>query len=226
MKNKKLKIFLICLMIAIAIAFCIFAIPYILSLKDPSNQEVFITKINKLGALGYLILLLIQIAQVIFAIIPGEPIEIIAGLMYGPIGGLIICLIGCLIGSTLVFVLVRKLGMNFVNKVINSEKFNKLDFLKNEKKRDILIFLLFFIIGTPKDILTYFAPFSGISLVKFLIISTFARIPSIITSTYAGNSLSSGNIWKFVIVFVITGIIGIIGIIIYTRILDKHNKKA
>lgn len=224
MKNKKLQWVLFIFAILVVIGLCIYLIPKVLLLNNPENRQKFIELINSFGLGGYLIMLGIQIIQVIIAFIPGEPIEIIAGMMYGTFGGLLLCLVGCIIGSTFVFLLVKKLGINFVNKIINSEKFQSYDFLKNPDKRDSLIFTLFLIPGTPKDVLTYFAPFTGIKLLKFLFIIMIARIPSIISSTYAGATLSRGELWKSVVIFLICGLIGLGGIIINNHFL-KHNKR-
>lgn len=61
--------------------------------------------------------------------------------------------------------------------------------MKDEQKLDNLIFLIFLIPGTPKDIITYFAGLTPVKFSHFLVITTVARIPSIITSTLAGDKL-------------------------------------
>ena len=40
--------------------------------------------------------------------IPGEPIEICAGLLYGPVWGTLSCMLGILMGSLIVYALVKK----------------------------------------------------------------------------------------------------------------------
>lgn len=44
-------------------------------------------------------LLGVQILQIVIAVIPGEPVEIIAGAVLGTDDGLVICLLGCVIAS-------------------------------------------------------------------------------------------------------------------------------
>ncbi|MDD3383657.1 MAG: VTT domain-containing protein [Bacilli bacterium] len=225
MKSKKWKIILIVLAIIIMVSIAIAVTPFVLSLKDEVNQEKFRSFIDSLGIYGPIVVVLIQILQIIVAVIPGEPIEILIGIMYGTWWGLFLCLLGVAIGSTLIFVLVRKFGKKFVDRFVNSEKFENIKFLKDPTRRDSLIFLMFFIPGTPKDILTYFSPFTGIKLHKFLIISTIARIPSIVTSTLLGNKISQGNFATAIIIFLITGIIGILGIILNNKFIEKKNKE-
>ena len=59
--------------------------------------------------------------------------------------------------------------------------------------------MLFFIPGTPKDIITYVVPFTKMKLLDFIAISSVARIPSIISSTLAGATLESGNLNQLII---------------------------
>ncbi len=226
MKNKlafALKILAALVIIAAVIALCIWLIPIVSSLREPDTQEKFREFIESLGALGVLVMLALQILQIVIAIVPGEPIEILMGLMYGTVGGLALALVGIAMGQTLVFFAVKKLGIKFASKFVDVKKFEELSFLKKTERRDSLIFILFFIPGTPKDILTYFTPFTGITFLRFIIIATLARIPSVISSTWAGATLSEGSILKTVLIFAITGVIGIVGIIINNRITKKNN---
>ena len=48
--------------------------------------------------------------QVVLAFLPGEPVELLCGYLFGTIGGMAVCVIGSMIGSALIFLLVRKLG--------------------------------------------------------------------------------------------------------------------
>lgn len=75
-------------------------------------------------------------------------------------------------------------------------------------KLDTLIFLMFLIPGIPKDTLNYLCPLTSISPVRFLVLSTFARIPSVISSTFAGANFAEGNLLASVIVLGITSAVG------------------
>ncbi len=218
-----LKIGAAVLILAALAALCVWMIPMVLSLGEPETREQFRAFIESLGVLGIVAMLLLQILQVIVAIIPGEPIEILMGLMYGTVGGLALTLVGIAIGQVFIYLAIKRFGMKFAAKFVDVEKFENLKFLKNPSKRDGLIFLLYFIPGTPKDILSYFAPFTGIPFLRFIVIATFARIPSIISSTWAGATISDGSIIKSVLIFAVTGVIGIFGIILNNYITKKHN---
>ena len=85
--------------------------------------------------------------------------------------------------------------------------------------------ILFFIPGTPKDILTYLCPFTKIKPLHYFILSTFARIPSIVSSTLVGDTLADGSMWTAAIIFVATGVLGLIGITLNKIIINKHNRQ-
>lgn len=149
MKSEKAKrIFkIIGIVLAVAAVFVLtaWAMPYILQLRDPQKRQAFADFLSSLGPWGIILLFLLQFLQIIIAVIPGEPIEIIGGVICGTLGGLLLCLAGIALGSTCVFLLVKRFGMRFVNKFVNSKAFDKLKFLHNPTKRDIFLFILFFI---------------------------------------------------------------------------------
>ena len=83
--------------------------------------------------------------------------------------------------------------------------------------------LLFFIPGTPKDLLVYIGALLPIKPMHFILISTFARFPSIISSTMVGNSLTKGEWIISLIIYGITFVITAIGIYVSKR---KGGKEA
>ncbi len=226
-KDKKLLIYLIGLIVFVALSvfLCIKITPTITSLAQEESRELFKEKIDSFGFGGILIMLFIQILQVFVAFIPGEPIEILMGVMYGTVGGLLLSLLGCAIGSVLVFLMVRKFGQPLFELFFDKKHLDRFAFLRNSKKLELFTFILFFIPGTPKDVLTYFAPLTPIDTKVFILITVFARIPSIITSTYVGSSILEGNLVKTLLIFAATAVIGIAGIILGNAIADKQNKE-
>ena len=116
--------------------------------------------------------------------------------------------------STFIFMLVKKFGKKFVCLFCSEEKINKIEnskLFRNPKKIEKIMLILFLIPGIPKDILVYIGGLLPIKPIRFLLIATFARFPSIISSTLAGDKFIVGN-WKmslimYAIVFLITGIV-------------------
>ncbi len=187
------------------------------------SQEGFRDYINSFGALGWLVLLCLQILQVFVALIPGELLESAAGFAFGPLIGTLICYAGVAIGSAIIFFLTRKLGIKLVEIFVSPDKINELKFLNNPKKRNFLIFLVFFIPGTPKDLLTYFVGLTDIKFISFLLISLVARIPSVLSSTVGGHLLGEENYIGAIILYAVTGILSLAGFIAYNKIVKNKN---
>ncbi len=219
------KIIAVVLIAAAALTAAVLLTPKLLSMRDAQTRARFAAYVDKLGVYGVLLMFALQLLQVLVSIIPGEPVEVLFGIMYGTIGGMLLCLAGILTASAIIFACVRRFGTRFVDKFTNSKKFDRLKFLQDPIKRDAFLFLLFLIPGTPKDTLVYFAPFTQIKMGRFLFITTFARIPSVITSTYAGANISQGDFFVTVVIFVITGILGAVGIYINSRIIKNENRQ-
>ena len=191
---------------------------------DSFSQEDFREYIQSFGALGWLVLLGLQILQVFIALIPGELLESAAGFAFGPWLGTAVCYAGLVIGSSMVFLLTRKFGVRLVEVFISRGKINQLRFINTETKRNGLIFLLFFIPGTPKDLFTYFVGLTDMKLGTFLAISLIARIPSVLSSTFGGHLLGEGRYWGAILLYGITAAISLAGMLIYRRILRRKNK--
>ncbi|MEG0276569.1 MAG: VTT domain-containing protein [Coprobacillus sp.] len=218
-KQKKKEISILIITIGVMGLICLLCYQPMMDIFK--NPQVLRQQLQDLGIVGYLILALIMALQVVFVFLPGEIIEIMAGFLYGPIGGMLACLIGSAVGSILIFVFVQKFGIKFIDQLIGKDKINEVHLLKDKEKRNILLFIIFLIPGTPKDILTYLMPLTDIKLSTFLFITTLARIPSIITSTIGGHAIGTENYVFSIIVFGITGFISIIGIYIYKKMNEK-----
>lgn len=218
MKKNRFKIISIIVFLVAMVLLTIVAIPLIKTHKNPAEFQAFV---EGYGRWSMFIMLFLQIAQVIVAFIPGEAVEFVAGTLYGWFGGWAFCSVGILIGQALIFQLVRVLGKDFAEKVAGSDKIKRFKFLENERKLKTIIFILFFIPGTPKDLLTYVAPLTKISLRDFLIITTVARIPSVISSTYAGSAFSDRNYLLLAAVYAVVGIVSLAGALIYHKWEEK-----
>ena len=203
---------------------CLACLPLIRCMLQPECGLWLQEQVAGMGVWGVLALLGIQILQIVIAIIPGEPIELAAGAMYGAFGGLALCLLGCLAGSAAVFLVVRKKGRAAFERTSLGRQLREYRFLQDEARLEGIVFLLYFIPGTPKDILIYVCGLSPLPLGRFLLLSTLARIPSVITSTWAGASFAENNLGLTLGIFAFTGLLGLGGIWFHRRFLAKKNR--
>lgn len=189
------------------------------------TPQEFVTFIEGYGIWGYLVALGIQFLQVFVALIPGEFVEVGMGLAFGFIEGTLLCLLGVAVASSLVFLLVKRFGVKLVELFVDPAKINDLRFINSEKKLNTLVFLLFLIPGTPKDLLTYVVPLTRMKLGEFLCITMIARIPSVVSSTIGGDFFGNGKYLEGVILFAVTGAVSLAGIWLYNVILKKRQAK-
>lgn len=233
MEKQKIKIFKVTmtiLAISIIVGITMYMFPVMKELSTKEGQIAFKEKVSSSGILGLLMLLVLQIAQIFLIIIPGEPIEILAGMCYGPICGTVFIMASAGIISVIIFFLVRKYGKKFVYNFCDKEKVTKIEngkLFKNPKKIEIIMLILFLLPGTPKDLLVYIAALLPIKPIRFVLISIFARFPSVISSTLAGANLAIGDWKKSIIMYVGIVLIAIIIILIANKFdKDKLAEKA
>lgn len=223
-KIKILKIGLLIAVIAIFVIASIYFIPVMKNLATPEGKIEFKNKVQHSGFLGMLSLFGLQVAQIFLFIIPGEPIEIVAGMCYGGFWGTIFILVSSCIISTAIFFLVRILGKKFVYEFSDEEKVKKIEnskLFQDPRKVEIIMLILFLLPGTPKDLLVYIAGLLPIKPSRFIIISTLARIPSIVSSTYAGEKILAGNFKMAGIIYI--AIIAVVALFIFiVNKLDKN----
>ena len=225
-KRKVAKIVIFLVVVIIFILAITYLAPVMKDIFTKEGQIAFKEKLDDLGIIGVLILFLLQIAQILFVIIPGEPLEILAGMCYGNIGGTIFITISVLITTSTIFFLVRKYGKKLIYESFSKQKIDKIEkskILQNSQKVELIMILLFLIPGTPKDLLVYIGGLLPIKPLRFILISTFARFPSVISSTLAGASIIDGNIKLSVISYIVTFIITAI-ILIMINIFDKNKE--
>ena len=228
-KSNKIKTFkwiITLLMIGILVYTIIYLFPIMRDIATKEGRAFFQEKIANTGIAGAFMLFGLEFAQVFLVILPGEPLEILAGMCYGAIGGTIFLTVSVFIITTMIVYLVRIFGKKLVYEFFAKEKVDKIEKSKifnNPKKVEFIMFILFFIPGTPKDLLVYVGGLLPIKPLRFILISTFARFPSIISSTLAGSNIIQGNWKSIILIYAITfGLV--IGMFIFIHLFDKNKE--
>ena len=191
-------------------------------LKFIDDPQKFRDWVDTHGIWGRIAFVGMMALQVIIAFIPGEPLEIAAGYAFGVWEGTGLCILGTLAGGLLVFLFVRTYGRRAAEVFFTPEQIDSVRFLRAGRELNFLVFLLFFIPGTPKDVMTYCVGLTKMPLGTWLLISSTARIPSIITSTIGGDALGLQNYQFALIAFGVAAVLALVGVLIYR----KMNKKG
>lgn len=197
-------------------------VPMVRLAGDPA---AFQTWVDGFGVWGRLVFVGMVYLQVLVALIPGEPLELAAGYVFGIVEGSLLAMTGILLGSLTVFLLVRRLGPKFVEVFFSKKEIRRLSFLKDPRKARVLAFILMTIPGTPKDLLSYFAGLTPLKTEQWLLIVFVSRIPSLLTSTVSGGLAGQENYILSAVVFALTLAISGIGVLYYRKICKEQDKK-
>ncbi|MGN0635307.1 MAG: TVP38/TMEM64 family protein [Acutalibacteraceae bacterium] len=187
-----------------------------------SDVDKFKNWIDGFGAWSGIVFVAVRTFQTVVKIIPAEPLEIGSGLVFGAVGGMLLCLLGSMIGTVFILLLTRKLGTRVLELFHLDDKLQSMKFLQNKEKRNALLFLFYVLPGTPKDVMAYFVGLTDMNLAEYMIISGIARIPSIISSTICGAFLGQKNLPLAIGVFAATTVLSILGGISYKKIAARY----
>lgn len=230
MKNKKkskyFKIALIIITILLIAGIVWKLAPLMANLSTTEGQVAFKEQIGNMGFSGGLMLMGLELLQIILVVLPAEPLEVLAGMCYGTWGGTLFITFAAFISTVMIYFLIAKLGKKVLENFMSKKKIDKIEnskFLKNTSRLEIIMLLLFFIPGTPKDLLVYIGALLPIKPIRFIMISTFARFPSIISSTMVGDNITNGEWTISLIIYGVTFLITAVGIYISKK---KGGKEA
>lgn len=187
--------------------------------SDPSSFRDYI---EGFGPAGVLVFIGMTALQVIAAVIPGGIFELAAGYSFGIFRGAIYCDLGMALGSTCVFLLVRRFGPGFVELFFAPEKIAEFNKRRNGERDTIFFFLLFLIPGMPKDILSYVAGLTKISLPMWLFICLGGRFPSILLTAMSGSALQEQRYVFFIVTMSIILAVSLAGYLIYRKRMVKR----
>lgn len=186
-----ITVFLV-LLTSIGIAILVFGPRVTAFYSDCSDlYEMALKTMEYLQGLGWrsvFVYILIQVLQVVIAVIPGMAIQFAGGMVYGVVPGTIYSLIGITIGSAIVFAISRVFGHKAVSLFVDEKTYEKYKYLTETNAAGLLTFVLFLIPGLPKDVFSYLLGLSPMRAKKFFFFSTLGRIPGILGCCVIGHT--------------------------------------
>lgn len=193
------KIILALIAAVIFAAVSIALIPLAKSLMSEEGRRIILEKAADTGEYKYIIFFALQVIQIIIVFIPGGPIPIIGSMLLGEWQAFLLSAAGSLTGTVIVYFIVKAAGKPVVNIFISDEKLNNYRFMRDPKRMERIIFLVFLCPGLPKDALTYVASLTPVRPCRFFLITTAARLPSIYVSIWLGKGIADGNMTMVII---------------------------
>lgn len=189
-----------------------------------SNHDKVVNFINEMGPAAPLAYILLQIAQIILAPIPGQIVNGVGGYAFGW-WGIVWTLIGSFFGYLIVVLLAKKFGRKLIEKIFKKEAIEKFDFAIGNNA-SVILFLIFLLPGLPDDMMGYMAGLTNIPVKKLLVIIMLGKLPVWIINNYIGMGLGEENILPVAIISAITVIILAIAIWQKDRIMSFLKKKS
>ncbi len=223
-KSKILKIILTVASVGLFIGLIVYLWPTMKGIATPEGRLIFQEKLNSMGMGKFWVMLALQCAQILLVVLPGEPLEVLSGMCFGTFWGTVFILATVFATTSLIFYMVRKYGKSYLEQFFKKEKIEKIEhskFFKNPKNIELVMTILFIIPGTPKDLLVYLGGLLPIKPSRFVLISTFARFPSVISSTLVGANILNGNVKMIILIYLITFLVAALVIFLVNKF-DKN----
>ncbi len=154
--------------------------------------------LDSVGPLSAVVFILLQVAQVVAAPIPGEVTGFLGGYVFGKFFGVVLSTIGLTLGSYIAFILARTFGRPLIEKFIPKSTMQRFDYILHHKGA-FLVFLLFLIPGFPKDWLCYILGLGYLTTTDFLVIGGTGRLFGTILLTLGGSYLRHHQYIQFYI---------------------------
>ncbi|MGX7075725.1 TVP38/TMEM64 family protein [Globicatella sanguinis] len=142
--------------------------------------------LEKLGIIGPIVFIFLQITQTIYPIIPMGLTNVIGNLVFGTWLGFLCNVTGMLIGSCINFYLGRRFGESVVKAFISDEQYEKyISKIGDSKAFERLIIIGFILPVFPDDIFCMISGMSKLTFKRFFILVLLCRPISLFVFTYA-----------------------------------------
>lgn len=165
------------------------------------------------------------------AFLPGTPLSLLAGLAFGPVMGTVYVVVGATIGLTLAFLVARYAARGLVSSwVEENERVRRLDDEVGRQGWRILL-ITRLVPLFPFNLQNYAYGLTSIGLGTYMLVSAICIIPGVIAYTFAGGSVTSGNLTR---TFVYLGIAAVFFVLLSlvpgwrrrrTRVLEEQTDR-
>ena len=161
-----------------------------------SDRERIQTWVMGFGPWGPLASISLDVAQVLFAPVPGQFVGLANGYLYGVWLGTLYSMTGLLIGTTLAMSLGRWFGRPLVERLVDSETLVRWDRI-TDQRGPIFFFLVFLFPLLPDDVACFLIGLSSLSIPRMLILLMPARLPGVVVSCWVGAHATEVPWWAW-----------------------------
>jgi 1-acyl-sn-glycerol-3-phosphate acyltransferase len=232
MKRKKTaRFFLFIALIAIIALACALLVwdlrPAIAAAIKARDWQPLTDKFASYGFWTFFFIGLANAIQVALAVLPGQPLHIIAGITLGPILGTLACLAGVFLANIIILMIVRKTKTAplLVYREKDEAKLEKVATASSDKARVIILLALYLIPIMPFGLIAFAAAKSKLKFGPYIATTTVGAAPAILLSTWFGSLIIDSNYVLVSIVLFIVIILVILGLKYYPKIINYLETK-
>ena len=152
---------------------------------EQSREEIR-DKLAQFGIRGYVTVAALAMIQVVMTFLPAEPIQVLAGLTFGFPIGLLCCIVGVILGNSIIFALYRTFGEGIREHFVKNMH---IDFerVSVSKKTVAVVFILYFLPAIPYGMICFLAASVGMKYPRYITVTTLGAIPSVCIGVGLGH---------------------------------------
>ncbi|MBQ7950619.1 MAG: TVP38/TMEM64 family protein [Clostridia bacterium] len=166
------------------------------------------------------IVLLIYVVKSVLFFIPVAFCYILTGNLFPPLYSILLNIAGISLTLTITFFIGKRLGKEFVEKIVSRSKKVK-KFMENTDKSNVTLFALRASGIFPVELISLVCGCTGYGYWSFLGLSLLAMVPTLIPFTVMGDALKNPLSKEFILPFVIA-IVMMVGSLIYYKLRQKE----
>jgi uncharacterized membrane protein YdjX (TVP38/TMEM64 family) len=146
--------------------------------------------VMRFGPWAPLAAILLHVAQVLLAPIPGQVIDAVNGYLFGTAWGTIYSLVGVIAGSSLAMALARRFGRPWAERLIRRETLERLDGY-SQQRGALFFFLVFLFPFLPDDVACFLAGLTPLPLPELIMLVAIGRLPGIFVANFVGANAAA-----------------------------------
>ena len=153
--------------------------------KDLSNDQIQ-EVLAGIGWRGYITITILSMLQVLVAVMPAEPVQVVAGLAFGFPIGVAACTAGVIIGNAIIFFAYKLFGEK-MRKYFDRKIDIDLENAGSNGKVTAAILILYFLPAIPYGLICFLAANMRMKYPRFLIVTTLGALPSVCIGVGLGH---------------------------------------
>ena len=142
--------------------------------------------LSQLGYKGYVTFGLLSMLQVLLTFLPAEPAQVLAGISFGFLRGVGICLAGVFVGNSIIFLLYRIYGDKLEEYFTKNAEFD-FETVRSSPMIAFAVFILYFLPAIPYGLICFLTASTGSRYWKYILLTTIGSLPSVCIGVGLGH---------------------------------------